>query len=94
MIDGKGEARKHRNDDAAFPRSPLLVCPDRPMDDRVANPILHFHITYDVLIPRPENEQTARTSRVDEGRGVMGPCGNEQDSRGDEKLILDVHEMF
>jgi hypothetical protein len=62
----------------------------------IASPILFSTFTSPttVLIPRPENEQTARTSRVDEGRGVMGPCGNEQDSRGDEKLILDVHEMF
>ena len=47
MIDGEGEARKYGNDDAAFPRNPFLVCPDRPMNDRIANLVLHFHIIHD-----------------------------------------------
>lgn len=61
----------------------------------IASPILFSTFTSltTVLIPRPENEQTSRTSRVGEGR-VMGPYGNGQDSRGDEKLVLDVHKMF
>ena len=67
MIDGEREAGKHGNDNAAFPWSPFLVCPDRPMDDRIANLVLHFHIIHDrPNAPRVVNEQTARTSRVDE----------------------------
>ena len=47
MIDRERKAGKHRNDDAAFPWSPFLVCSDRPMDDRIANLVLHFHIIHD-----------------------------------------------
>jgi len=47
MIDGERKAGKHRNEDAAFPWSPFLVCPDRPMDDRITNLVLHFHIIHD-----------------------------------------------
>jgi len=93
MIDGEGEARKHGNDDTAFPRSPFSVCPDRPMDDRVANLVLHLYIVYDRPGTPPGNEQTARTSRVEEGKG-RETCGSGQDLRGDEELVLNVHEMF
>jgi len=61
----------------------------------IASPILFSTFTSftTVLAPRAENEQTARTSRVGEGR-VMGPCGNGQDLRGDEELVLNIHKMF
>ena len=41
-------------------------------------------------MPRPINEQTARTSHVEEG----GARVDEQDLRCDEELVLNVYEMF
>ena len=89
MIDGKGETGKHGDEDAAFPWGAFSVCPDRPVDDRVANPILHFHIAHD----RSITSFRKRENRKDKSHGIE-TRGNEQDLRGDKELVLYVHEMF
>jgi hypothetical protein len=53
MIDGEGETRKYGNEDAAFPWCPFSVCPDRPMNDRIADPILYFHVGHDRPVTPP-----------------------------------------
>jgi len=47
VVDGKRVARKQGDEDAAFPWFPLLACPDHPVNDRVANLVLHFHTVHD-----------------------------------------------
>ena len=46
MIDREGETGKQGNDDTAFPWSPFLMCPDHPMDDCIANLVLHLQVIH------------------------------------------------
>lgn len=84
MVYEEGEARKHGNHDAAFPRGPFSVCFDCPMDDRVANPVLHFNITHG----RPITPHEVWINHSDRSREI------EDDLRGNKELVLNIHEMF
>ena len=46
VIDRKGEAGKHGDDDTTFPWGSFSVGSDRPMDDRIADPVLHLDISH------------------------------------------------
>ena len=46
MIEGKGEAREQRDDNATLPFRAFVMCLHDTMHDRVANFVFNSHVLY------------------------------------------------
>lgn len=82
MIDGEGEAREERDDDATSPLFAFTMCANDAMDDRVTNLILNRHIFHRCPVGPIRIELQMRNK------------GEKLRVRCDEELIFNVDKMF